>query len=88
MPHSPPWTPSGGVEGQELQQQGGSVSAEAEANALVAQSLASALGKCQFVADTVVPVWMLAAYTAKPGPAASSKTGSQKEPLSFFNQVA
>ena len=44
MPHSPPWTPSGGVEGQQLQQQGGSVSAEAESK----RACCSVTGKCSW----------------------------------------
>ena len=87
MPHSSPSTPSGVVEGRQLQQERVQSPQRQRANALVVQSLASALGKRQLVVDTEVPVWMLAAYT-KPGPAATSITCSQKEPLSFFNQVA
>ena len=54
MPHSPPQTPCGDVEGQQLLQRRAQSPQRQMANALgggVAQSLANAVGKCQFVVD-------------------------------------
>ena len=54
MPHSLPRTPSGDVEGQQLRQRRAQSPQRQMANALgggVAQSLANAVGKCQFVVD-------------------------------------
>ena len=53
MPHSPSWIPPGGCWRSAAAVTQGSISAESDRNTLgiVAQSLANALGKCQFVVD-------------------------------------
>jgi len=50
--------PSAGVEGQQLQQQSVQSPQRPVANALVVQSLANALGKCQFVVNMCVYIYM------------------------------
>ena len=55
--HSPPQTPSAGVEGQQLQQHRLQSLQRQMANVLAAvvESLTNALGKCQFVDDRTRP---------------------------------
>ena len=55
MPHSPPWILLGGAEGQQLQQHRVQSLQRQVAKALVVvRLLADVLGKCQYVADTLV----------------------------------
>ena len=54
VPHSPPWVLLSGAEGQQPQQHRGQSLQRQVAKALVVQLLADVLGKCQYVADTLV----------------------------------